>query len=686
MTKKLVSFDDQAEPGEGLPAAVKAELNNTYADKSETQAAMEGKAPGLDASAFGVAADGTDCTAALSSAMAEAAARKIPLDLPDGTIWARRVRIPNFCTLRGRGSQSTILRQLDGQNQHFVTALSMWTNTSGAVSDTAIQTDAPLVSGTPAAPTLVVETTGGYLAAGDYSYRVAFARYREFELTGETLASAPATVTVTAPDSTVTVSTTPPRWAEAVLIFGRTNTSPTSAAANEKLIATLNVADPSLVTQPALSWTDNGRAVPNLGLPHDTRAPGSAGTGTGDFSASRCVTQGQSVALVGLTIDGNREGQTANAQVNAIYFNHVAGLITSDVKATNSPKHGIECRFLSAPTVSVTATENWYTGVMCYQSVVDGTFPVVIAYNNGVAGNGAGSGFVLDHSCSRNVVGSVHARSNSLDGVNISEGSSNNLLGSVLASYNGANGVIVADGQSGRPTSGNVVKCVAVSNGTAGGRLVGSSGGEFSIITNGSPGAGVELAAGVGQATTGNTVNYVSRHCMGYGALMRQVSGNTINGRSLECAAAGVRMEAASDNTVNAEALDIGGIGSYGNPQGFWLVNGSVNNVFNSPSARNTRAGFGAKYAFNFDSTSTGNWVRNLRATGMATGTFVESVGGTNWFQWDTPSLPAAPTTGAWRRGDRVFNSAPVAGGTAGWVCVAAGSPGTWKSIGTIGA
>ena len=30
MTKKLVSFDDQAEPGQGLPAAVKAELNNTY--------------------------------------------------------------------------------------------------------------------------------------------------------------------------------------------------------------------------------------------------------------------------------------------------------------------------------------------------------------------------------------------------------------------------------------------------------------------------------------------------------------------------------------------------------------------------------------------------------------------------------------------------------------------------------
>ena len=35
MTKKLVSFDDQAEPGEGLPAAVKAELKRTYGTKAE---------------------------------------------------------------------------------------------------------------------------------------------------------------------------------------------------------------------------------------------------------------------------------------------------------------------------------------------------------------------------------------------------------------------------------------------------------------------------------------------------------------------------------------------------------------------------------------------------------------------------------------------------------------------------
>jgi len=46
----------------------------------------------------------------------------------------------------------------------------------------------------------------------------------------------------------------------------------------------------------------------------------------------------------------------------------------------------------------------------------------------------------------------------------------------------------------------------------------------------------------------------------------------------------------------------------------------------------------------------------------------------------------AAPTTGAWLRGDTVWNSAPVAGGTIGWVCTTAGTPGTWKTFGAIAA
>jgi hypothetical protein len=44
----------------------------------------------------------------------------------------------------------------------------------------------------------------------------------------------------------------------------------------------------------------------------------------------------------------------------------------------------------------------------------------------------------------------------------------------------------------------------------------------------------------------------------------------------------------------------------------------------------------------------------------------------------------AAPTTGAHARGEIVWNINPVAAGTAGWICTVAGTPGTWKTFGTI--
>jgi hypothetical protein len=46
----------------------------------------------------------------------------------------------------------------------------------------------------------------------------------------------------------------------------------------------------------------------------------------------------------------------------------------------------------------------------------------------------------------------------------------------------------------------------------------------------------------------------------------------------------------------------------------------------------------------------------------------------------------AAPTSGTYVVGDIVYNNAPVAGGTIGFVCVTAGTPGTWKTFGAISA
>jgi hypothetical protein len=41
----------------------------------------------------------------------------------------------------------------------------------------------------------------------------------------------------------------------------------------------------------------------------------------------------------------------------------------------------------------------------------------------------------------------------------------------------------------------------------------------------------------------------------------------------------------------------------------------------------------------------------------------------------------AAPTAGKWGVGDTVINTVPTAGGVYCWVCVTAGTPGTWKSV-----
>jgi hypothetical protein len=46
----------------------------------------------------------------------------------------------------------------------------------------------------------------------------------------------------------------------------------------------------------------------------------------------------------------------------------------------------------------------------------------------------------------------------------------------------------------------------------------------------------------------------------------------------------------------------------------------------------------------------------------------------------------AAPTSGQWYAGTRIYNKAPTAGGTPGWMCVTSGAPGTWKAMGNLAA
>lgn len=44
----------------------------------------------------------------------------------------------------------------------------------------------------------------------------------------------------------------------------------------------------------------------------------------------------------------------------------------------------------------------------------------------------------------------------------------------------------------------------------------------------------------------------------------------------------------------------------------------------------------------------------------------------------------AIPTTGVWDKGNIIWNSNPTTGSTIGWVCVTSGTPGIWKTFGSI--
>lgn len=76
-------------------------------------------------------------------------------------------------------------------------------------------------------------------------------------------------------------------------------------------------------------------------------------------------------------------------------------------------------------------------------------------------------------------------------------------------------------------------------------------------------------------------------------------------------------------------------------------------------------------------------------------GTIADNVGEVYYTQFTTKSKvgmltrtygEAAPSSGTWAVGDIVYDSTPSASGFIGWVCVTAGTPGTWKTFGVISA
>ena len=85
-------------------------------------------------------------------------------------------------------------------------------------------------------------------------------------------------------------------------------------------------------------------------------------------------------------------------------------------------------------------------------------------------------------------------------------------------------------------------------------------------------------------------------------------------------------------------------------------------------------------YSQGVDLTNIGNSILQILNPGYTSGLKLDFASYANKWSADT----AAPTSGTWSAGDIVWNRSPSAGGTIGWVCTVAGTPGTWKSFGDI--
>jgi parallel beta-helix repeat protein len=91
------------------------------------------------------------------------------------------------------------------------------------------------------------------------------------------------------------------------------------------------------------------------------------------------------------------------------------------------------------------------------------------------------------------------------------------------------------------------------------------------------------------------------------------------------------------------------------------------------------------------DIATTLDYSHNVAGTGVATPSFnsATDTGIRYWGNsWERRQIygTAAPVSGTWAVGDTLWHTTPAASGNIGWTCTTAGSPGTWKSFGTIAA
>jgi parallel beta-helix repeat protein len=418
------------------------------------------------------------------------------------------------------------------------------------------------------------------------------------------------------------------------------------------------IAAPILLPDNAILQSDNGVIKASASF-----------SGTG-YTYKAMITTAQSstndgLTIQGLTIDGNsvasligvcafacdnvliQQNTVKNCPTGIFAFGDGASLLNQKIVG-NTIYGGANGIAVSATdgrniVVSKNYVYNHTSSGMAFQSSNEILIEENTCYNNGTVN---GNGIFIKGCQAVRVIGnwltnnSYIAEAGSGIGINMTGAFTNrdiSIVGNVIA-YSGDDGIDAYCESSASNIDITIQGNVIFGNKTSG----------INVSTDG--GASVQR----GYVITGNIIHTNGLH----GVFLQDANYCTVTGNSIY-----------DNSTFNP--------GNYVGIYGVDLLNSTVtgNTIYQSAGVQN---------GIIFDGTPVNNRVTDNTVTSTSIAYSLNNPANNNYIIDYKGS--AAPVAGTFQAGDIVYNSAPTAGGFIGFVCVTAGTPGTWKTFGAISA
>jgi parallel beta-helix repeat protein len=396
------------------------------------------------------------------------------------------------------------------------------------------------------------------------------------------------------------------------------------------------------------------------------------------------VSGNTTICLRDLKVDGNKQNGVNIAGAWGIYFTRVTYSSIENVTVTSARSDGIAleyCKFTTVRNCVVTSCNK--PGIYLSGSDRCKVIDNVMA-SNLLCGISVGSGWY-------NVISGNHASGHSSGDIALGRDSQYNVVSSNCVSFINTSGEVVGTTAGYTlPYQAEHAGSVASYDGTDATTLYSASNNVIAnnIVTGGS-GSAVQLVGGFGNTIENNVIS----QCGSYGITLNGSTKNLVRSNRISNVwqtggpglAILVSYNAATENALNLYLNDAGGA----------VVQSGCDNVIEGNYIFDTQA-VQTSYGIQADATTTGTILRSNVVT-VSTNPFVENntTGRTVKFNNTFTSAgiingqhygTGAPASGYWNVGDIVWNTTPTAAGTLGWICVTAGTPGTWKIFGSIAA